>query len=737
MTPSDAALGRPLAPGGPAVLGDTAEIAPDTPRGLVFAITKHLAAHHDRPFTAAALSARLPIEFERHDPSALIRALGAVGLRARLVDRRIAKLDPAVFPVVAFGRDDRPLVVEGRGEGRGMWRVTDPGKGPGAEEEITARALRRRIRGPILLAGPADERNARLDPASASTRSRHWFWTPFLGGWDAWAQVILAVFVINILNLALPLFVMNVYDRVIPNLAFVTLTTLAIGVSIAVALDFVVKMIRSVVLERVTRRVDLRVGAALFRQAMSVELLSRPGGAAGIANTIRDFETVRDFFASASFVAIIDLAFVGIFLGVLWYIVGPLALIPALAVPVVLILGLIAQSPMRKSVDRGQTMATKRHTVLVETLMNIGTIKSLGAEPAMQREWENAVAASARFGGKTRYWSNVALNGTQTIQQAVSIGIIVLGVYLVADGRITVGALIAANILAGRVLAPLANIAQTLFRAHYANRSMGAITEFMALPVETRPEVQSAARVRRGAVEFKGVTYSYPGAKVSALDGLDLVIEPSECVALVGPVGSGKSTTGMLMNGLLRASSGIVLIDGQEIAQYDPAELRAGIGYLPQDAELFTGTIRENLTIARPTASDDDLARALWYAGMDRFVAEHPDGLGAFIGEKGGRLSGGQRQGLSLARIILRRPRLMFLDEPTNAMDQRMEATVTERLRSLHVEGTALVLCTHRQSLAAVASRLVVLDKGRKLLDGPYAEVVDRLQTAAKSVEAQ
>ncbi|MBV0911768.1 type I secretion system permease/ATPase [Anianabacter salinae] len=721
--------------GGPAVLGSESEVSPDTPRGLAFAVIGWMAAHHGHPFTASAVAARVPTDFAAHDRGALIRGLGAVGLRARTVERDLARLDPAVFPVIAITRKGQPLIVAGRAEGRRMWRIVDPSEGAHAQD-IGQRALRRRLSGPLILAAPEGDGAPRLstDPGG---RARHWFWGPFWGGWDAWAQVILAVLVVNLLNLALPLFVMNVYDRVIPNLAFVTLTTLAIGVGIAIALDFCVRMIRSVVLERVTRRVDLRVGAALFRQAMSVELLSRPGGAAGIASTIRDFDTVRDFFASASFVAVIDLAFVGIFLGVLWYIVGPLALVPALAVPVVLLLGLIAQMPMRRSVDKGQAVATRRHTVLVESLMGIGTIKSLGAEPAMQREWESAVAASARLGGQTRFWSNVALNGTQLVQQAVSVGIIVWGVFLVSDGRITIGALIAANILAGRVLAPLANIAQTLFRAHYAVRSMRAITDFMALPVEGGGAVRSAARVRQGAVELKGVKYTYPGAKVPALDGVDLSVSPGECVALVGPVGSGKTTTGMLFNGLLRPTEGVVLVDGQELSHYDPAELRAGIGYLPQDAELFTGTVRENLSIGRPGASDDDLARALWYAGMDRFVAEHPDGLGAHVGEKGNRLSGGQRQGLSLARIVLRRPRLMFLDEPTNAMDQRMEATVTERLRTLHTEGLGLVLCTHRQSLAAIAPRLVVFDRGRKLLDGPYAEVVQRLQGAAKSIEAQ
>jgi ATP-binding cassette subfamily C protein LapB len=429
-------------------------------------------------------------------------------------------------------------------------------------------------------------------------------------------------------------------------------------------------------------------------------------------------------------VAIIDLVFVGVFLAVLSWVAGPLVWVPLLAIPVILALAVAAQVPLARSAARAQQLATKRHVVLVESLLGLEAVKSLNAEPVMQREWDTAIAAAARVTGHTRVWSGLVINGTQAIQQGVSVVLIVWGVYLVSEGRITVGALIAANILAGRALAPLATISQTLFRAHYARKAMGALDRLMALPRERDATLRSDLRVTRGTVAFRDVTCRYPGAEHPAVADLSLDIRPGETVALLGRVGSGKTTVGKLLNGLLQPDSGNILIDGHAIAQYDPAELRDGVGYLTQDSELFTGTLRENMTIGRPAATDEQVRQALYLAGMDGFVAANPAGLDVHVGEKGNRLSGGQRQGVALARLLLRRPRVLFLDEPTNAMDQQMEAAFIERIGLLKAEMSTLILCTHRMSLAATADRFVVLDRGRKVLDGPKAEVMAALRAA-------
>ncbi|MEM1377813.1 MAG: type I secretion system permease/ATPase, partial [Pseudomonadota bacterium] len=607
-------------------------------------------------------------------------------------------------------------------------------------EEVPFRKLRKTLLPEILLVSPAtDATTSRLDPVShaETTSAGHWLWRPVRSNWNAWLQIITAAFAINLLGLALPIFVMNVYDRVIPNLAFVTLWTLAIGVAIAVSLDMLMKLIRTNVLETMSRRVDVQVASDLYRHAMSLTFLNRPGGAAGITNRIRDFEGVRDFFTSNSFIAVIDLVFVVIFIAALWVIVGPLAYIPLAAVVVIIIMAAIAQIPIARSVEKAQELAVKRHAVLVESLMGHETIKSLNAEPVMLREWENAVAASSRINGQSRFWSNVATSSTMLVQQGVSISIIIFGVYLVSAGEITIGALIAANLLAGRVLAPLGNISQTIVRAQQAFQSLSAVSSLKALPTEVQTPLSTGHEVKAHDLEFRGVSFTYPEAPVKALDNVSFKMDAGETIALLGRVGSGKSTLGRLIAGFMEPEEGLILLDGHELGHIGRAQLRESVGYMPQDPVLFTGTIRENLVLGRSNATDDEVNKALYYAGMDVFISENPEGLDQFIGEKGDRLSGGQRQAIGLARLLLRKPKLLFLDEPTSAMDTGTENTVIQRLRELSATGVSMILCTHRQSLAANADRFVVMDRGRKVLDGPKTEVIKALSNPKPMTQTQ
>ncbi len=694
------------------------------------ATARWFATFHHSPFTAEAARARLAGAPDSASPETLARLMAAAGLVTRLAPRRLTRIDPGALPCVLFDKaTGAPLVLTEISSKYGTAHIEEPGSGrPG--REISPRALARRVRRAVLFVTPEDRR------AEAGTPKGHWFWQPMRANWGGWAQIIVAALAINILGLALPIFVMNVYDKVIPNLAFVTLWTLVLGVGIAIALDFALRSLRAGVLDRIGRRLDTAVSSALFRHALSLRPADLPGGAFGTAGILREFEQVREFFGSASLVALIDLVFIGIFLGVLWLIVGPIALVPALAVPVILGLAFFAQLPMAAAVSKVQAAAQRRHKVMIEALAGLETVKSLGAEPAMQREWERASAAAARVGGRSRFWSSIAANATQVVQQAVSVGIVIWGVFLIAEGRITIGALIAANILAGRALAPLGAIAQTVFRAQYARRAMTSLNGLMQLPPERGDRIRSSFRVRAGKLEARGLSYRYPGADAPAIDALELALAPGETVALLGRVGSGKSTLGRLLAGILPADSGTIRIDGHALAQYDPAELRAGIGYLPQEPELFTGTIGENLRLGAPRADQAEITRALHLAGIDDFVSGLAAGLDHFIGERGQALSGGQRQGLALARLILRRPRLMFLDEPTNAMDREMETRVSQRLAALANEGTGLVLCTHRPALAGIAGRMIVLDAGRKVLDGAAEDVLAKLRAAAEAREA-
>jgi len=691
-----------------------------------------MARHHDQPFLETGVRARLPDDIWLQEDGGLLRALEEVGLRARRIKRAVHRIDPGALPAVLLTRDGPPLILVGLDPKAKAAAVVDPETG--ISEDLPIRVLKRRLTGSIILVTPVEApTQSRLSPAAQQIApdGGHWLWSELARHKSAWFQVFLAALGVNLAGLALPIFVMNVFDRVIPNLAFVTLITLALGVALALGLDLLLRLLRSTIIQRVSRRADLALASRLFQLALAQRILKREGGASGAITNLRDFEVVRDFFTSSTLVSIIDLAFIGVFLAVLTIIVGPLAWVPIIAIPVMLTIAVLAQLPIGRAARKAQQMTLKRNQVLIESLTGLETVKSIGAEPVLQREWENAVAASSRVAAQTRNWSNFTASAAVLVQQSVSAGVICLGVFLVSEGTVSLGALIAANILAGRILAPLAGIAQTIFRANFALSSMRSITKFLDTEVERKSGLRSDLAVREGRVELRGVTFTYPEAKTLALREVSASFEPGSVTALLGRIGSGKSTLGRVINGIYPPEAGTLLVDGHEITQYDPAVLRAGIGYLPQDPVLFTGTLRENVTLGTYRATDVDVMRALYLAGIDAFVAGLPEGLDYYAGEKGERLSGGQRQAISLARLLIRKPKFLFLDEPTNAMDHEAEARTIARLREVQAEGVGMLLSTHRMSLAGIADRYLVIDAGRVVMDGPKDDVIRRLNAAA------
>ncbi|MEO0329434.1 MAG: type I secretion system permease/ATPase [Pseudomonadota bacterium] len=715
--------------------GLNAATAPnDKSKHALLSIVMWFCKRHSTSVTKEALINRLPDNIEMLGWSSFERAFEVVGLKSAKRTVSLDAISPAVLPCLIRTKNDELLILNRFSENGKACEIISFDNGE-ISEVLTLAELSKKVSGEVLLVTSDVDALAALRDASSrrkDTSSPHWFWRSVRECWSSLLQVLVAALCINLLGLALPIFVMNVYDRVIPSLAFITLWTLAAGVVIAMLLDLLLKMTRTYVLERTGRRIDLVLASKIFRHAMNIRLLDRNGGAGTTASQIRDFEMVREFFTSSSFVALVDLLFIGLFVAVLWMIVGPIAVVPLLAVPLVIIIALLAQIPIGASIERMQQLSGKKLLVLTETLLGIETVKSVNGEPVMQREWENAIAASSRISTKTRFWSNFAIHSTMFIQQSVSVIIILWGVYLVSDGQITIGGLIAANILAGRVLAPLGNISQTLVRAQQAVRSLNATDLYMSLPSEKDGDSISGLQVRSGDIQFKNVSLTYPESQVPALSNLSLAIKPGEAVGVVGRVGSGKTTVGKLLSGLIQPSEGIILIDGHEVGQYDSSSLRHAVGYLPQDPDMFTGTILENITIGKPDATDEEINRALYYSGMDYFIAENPEGLKQFVGEKGNRLSGGQRQAISIARLILKEPKVLFLDEPTNSMDQSTEGLVTKRLSELTAQGVTLIISTHRHSIATILDRLVVLEKGRIVMSGDKDTILKKISTGEK-----
>ncbi|MGB7204602.1 MAG: type I secretion system permease/ATPase, partial [Anderseniella sp.] len=569
-----------------------------------------------------------------------------------------------------------------------------------------------------------------------TTGKRHWFWSPMLSYAPSWLNIIIAALVVNIIGLAAPLFIMNVYDRVVPNLAIPTLWALSAGIAIALLFDLALRQLRSIVLDWTGRRVDMSVASELFEHALAIKTGDRRATAGSLANNIREFEAIREFFTSSSLIALTDLLFIGVFLIAIWFLVGPLCLIPIITVGLVLLISLVFQIPIGRSVEQSMTEASQRHSILVESLVGIESIKASGAEGAMQRKWEDAIAATARANSRSRFWSSWVTNLTSSVQQASGIVLIIWGVFLIIDGSISVGALIATSILSGRALAPLSGIAATLARAHQAFAAMRDISGIMKLPSERNTGAQSGQQLTNKDIQIEGLNFTYGGGHVEALKNINISIAQGERVGIVGRVGSGKSTLGKLLAGFYEPSEGNVRLGGLDLRSFNIADVRAAVGYVPQDPELFTGTIRENIVMGRPETSSEDLMKTIQIAGIDRFIADNPDGLGLQVGERGRSLSGGQRQAVALARILLRDPDILFLDESSSAMDAQTEGNLGAALLKWADAGKTLIIATHRGSMFTLVDRLIVIENGQVAADGPKDQVLSYLRSLGEQKRA-
>ena len=702
-----------------------AEAVGDDP---LLACLEYIAREAGKPVSRRAVLSGLPLRNGRLTVDLVPRAAARLGLKVQLVERSIARVPSLVVPfIVLFNNGDACVVVRKQSRARRA-RVVYPLLSDKAKPVWMAR-LEREASGYLFYVTVEEAAEGSATEQQPTGRQRgHWLWSAVFKFWPSWLQIVLAALVVNLLGLAFPLFVMNVYDRVIPNLAIPTLVALAAGVVLAVFFDFLLKQMRTVVLDQTGRRVDMRVAADLFQHALGIAMSQQTASSGAVANQIRDFETVRDFFTSSSIIAVTDLLFIGVFIAVLWLIAGPIALVPLLAVPLVLLVSLFIQLPLARSVKRTQAQAARRHSILVESLIGLESIKAVSGESVMQSRWEEAVAATARANSSTKFWSTFAANFTGTVQQAVGIIIIFWGVFLVAGGELTVGGLIAANILSGRVLVPLGNIAQTFARAQQSFAAMRSLTTFMNLDEERHDAIVSGQMVERGEIEFRDVTFAYPGASAETLKDISLSIKPGERVGIIGRVGSGKTTIGRMLAGLFAADKGVILVDGVDIRHYEPAELRAGVGFVSQDPELFLGTLRENIILGKPNASESEIAEAVNISGVQGFSAVHPLGLNMPIGERGRGLSGGQRQAVALARMLLRRPKVLFLDEPSSAMDTNTELALINHLRESLGDDDTLIVSTHRNSFLELVDRLIVIEGGGLVADGPKDVVLDALK---------
>ncbi len=678
---------------------------------------------HGNPVTAQALTSGLPLVEDKLTLSLLPRAAARAHCSARLLRRKLHALPAAALPAILLLKEGRACVLL---EVRTRSFLVQYPETP-APVEVSAEVLLDDYSGLAYFVKPLFRFEARVRE-KPKKRAGHWFWSAVFENWRLYRDALVAAVLINIFALVMPLYTMNVYDRVVPNNAVETLWVMTIGIGIAMLFNFVLTGIRSYVVDTASKRVDVNLSAKIMERVLDLRMDSRPVSVGSFAANLRSFESVRDFIASASLTTLVDLPFVLLFLAVMAWI-SPYMLIPPLvAIVLVLIVSSVAQARMARLVKESFQASSQRNAGLVESLAGLETIKALNAQSVSQRKWEASTEFLARIGARIKLISSVTVAFVQTSQQLVTIAVIVIGTFLIQDAALSLGGIIASSMIAGRCLAPLGQVAGLMMQYQNARTSLDSVGSYMNMPVERPPEKNFVPRaLLEGSVEFRNVSFAYPGNSQNALDKISFKAAAGERIGIIGRIGSGKTTLEKLVLGLYAPTEGAVLIDGIDIKQIDPADLRRSVGYVPQDPVLFYGTLKHNLTMGAPFAQDSHMLEAARVAGIDEFVARHPEGYDMMIGERGDSLSGGQRQAVAVARALINNPPILLLDEPSSNMDNQSEAALKRRLREAS-QGKTLVLVTHRTSLLELVDRLIVIDNGRVMADGPKDQVVEALR---------
>lgn len=687
---------------------------------------------YGRPLTADSIKSGLPIDPSGMTPAEFVRAADKIDYSARVVRRKLSEISSYLLPAVLMLRDRTACILTSKNDTEAEIIISESGEG---STIIPIAELEERYIGHAIFIKPLFKYDRQNDEKK-DEQLFHWFWGTLRKFSKTYSQVAIASILVNMMAIAASLFSLTVYDRVIPNIqnqsAFSTLYMLLVGMGFVVMFDFILKTLRGYFVDNAGKRADVLLSAKLFEQVLSMKMIARPGSSGGFASRMREYETLREFFTSATMIALIDLPFIFIFLFVINMIGHQIVYVPLIAIPLVIGLGLLVQYPLRAQIEKMQQQTNQKQGVLVETIQGLETVKALGAEGQMQREWEKFVGESARSSQRARFISQMGVNLAMSIQQLVTVAVVTVGVYLVAKGEITMGVIIACSILVGRTMAPLAQIAGLLQRMHQSLNSLKHLNEIMNLPTERPKGREFLSRpVKIGEIEFKDVTFSYPEAALPALKNVSFKILPGERVAFLGPIGSGKSTIAKLIIGLYEPSEGAVLLDGTDVRQIDPADIRRSVGTVLQDVLLFHGTVRENIAMSAPYADDAMILKAAKMSGADDFISQHPHGYGMQVGEKGNNLSGGQRQSIALARALLTDPKILLLDEPTSMMDMASERQFVERLkRSFHDK--TLIVITHRPSLFQAVDRLIVLGQGEVKADGSREQILNQSRRATQ-----
>ena len=673
----------------------------------LLAVTRSFLRLHGIRKSVAAVREAVETPHSTYTPAEAVDALSNLGFKASFGNLKLKQLTPELFPLIALFKNGKAVILKTAEDGFQI-QVVD---GSGKEKILTlsTEEFKQEFSGYVILA-------TELNKRERDERDGHWFFSAFRKSKWLYVQVMIAAMVSNFLSLSTSLFTMTVYDRIIPNGAFESLIALSIGVIIALGFDFLIKSLRARFIDIASKRADLEISRRLFDKILSLTPTEQRQKTGAMAGTVREFESLRDFFTSSTLVVLIDLPFVFFFIYVIYLIAGPLAYVPLVAVPLVVLVGIAVQPFLAKITKGDVQQGMNKQAVLIETLTGLETVTATGSGRLLKKRYETALNNQSDSGNKIRFLSMFLVNFAASVQQYAQIGTIFFGVYLIVAGTISQGALIAAVILGGRTMQPLSSLANTMSRAN------GALTAYrnLARLIGTRFKEISVASISRpvftGEIEFRNVSFQFEGSSHPTINNLSFKIPPGQKVALVGKMGSGKSTFSRLVAGIYEPTDGSILIDGVDVRQIDQADTRKNIGVMLQDSWLFSGTIRENIQMGFNEYDDEHLLRICKTACVDDFVSTHPKGYEAKIQELGVGLSGGQKQAINLARSMIHDPAVLLLDEPTSSMDQTTEAKVVNALRD-NCQDKTMVIVTHRNPILQMVDRVFVFENGSIVAD--------------------
>lgn len=544
----------------------------------------------------------------------------------------------------------------------------------------------------------------------------------------AFIDAIFATFIVSVIGLAGAMYSMQVYDRVVPSKGYSTLFVLTAGVLLAVVLELVLKQVRAHLLDRACKSIDQELSAVFFGKALDIRMDARPRTVGTFASQIRQFESVRNFLTSSTLFILADSPFAILFIFVIALISLPVALVPLVLVPLALLVGWMFRGPIEELTALNMTESNRKNGLLIEAIDGIESIKAASGEWKLLDRWRHLTAVIGEGELRMKGLSTLSTNITQTLQQATYIGMVMVGAYEITKGDLTMGGLIACTIISGRALGPLAQIPGLIVQWKHAQISLKGLDAIMAMPSDREDNVRLVVpEAFQGQLRLEKTVFAY-GPGNPSLDVPALRVQSGERIAVLGAVGSGKSTLIKLLSGLFKPTQGAVFLDNMDVTQLAPEFVREHIGYLPQDVRLFQGSLRENLTLGLPSPSESLILKAAALTGLDRVIQHHPKGLELEISEGGKGLSGGQRQLVGLTRMLLLQPSVMLLDEPTASMDAQLEARVMQHLFQEIASDSLLIVVTHKPSLLVHVGRVIVLDQGRIVMDGPRDEVLARLR---------